>query len=251
MQRDLCFIGCIAAVVAMAPVAGAAVVPVSRLSSMDIYILCGNGPAFETYDDVVTETGLLASGPIVHDKYVLFSDPFWGSSDADVQMTQDISILSNGADGFHIDGALNPNSIALRSLAPSSLGADSIANARTDSIFEYVFEVTGAAVPWSLEIDATRNPTGGFAALLQNITGGGYSYLSPIGQSPIVDSAAGVLVPGEYRLLVRQNTNGLTTSADLFDSSTALFSLTVGEIPSPGVVSLAALSGIIAMRRRR
>jgi len=182
-----------------------------------------------SYDQTVTATGLLEDGPVTHNHLTLFDDNYWGSSVTETTMTQSMFFNSRGEDGLLILGQLNPNSTRVRSLRPSNLGANALAQGNTYSSFEFLFSV-GSSMPWNIGIDATRNPSAAFACTLRNVTTNGLVYFSPL-STPSTGTGSGVLAAGTYRFVVSQNTFALTGASEVIDSSTASFFIRIGTPP--------------------
>lgn len=228
--------------------AWATFIPDARLSQLRATALNGNGPVASSYDQTVTETGLLVSGPVVHNHFNFFDDDFWGRSETETTMTQTILFSGGGPEGVIVNGSIDPNSVLTRMIRGSGHGAPSLGQGTTDSSFDFTFTVT-TAMDWQIDMSATRNPTGDFAVSLYNLTIPGYVYFSPLGP-PFTDSASGTLAPGQYKFHARQDTFAQTTPSDGLDSATANFRLQVG-VPEPASAALLVLGAALGLRRHR
>jgi len=241
-----CALGGVIACAAMAAPSFGAITPTGRLSSLYADALCGGGPVVVLWNDTVTENGVLASGPVNHNHTTHHNDQDWGESKSTITMTQDVQFTDNLPAGLQIDVDFSQNKIENELIRPIWTGASATANGTTDSVFTYKFTVD-VPTAWSLEMDAHRNPTGWFACTLTRTDAPGAVFLSPVG-APYTDADSGVLDPGDYEFFMRQDTFLVGPGSD---ESLMTARLILGEVPAPGVMTLAGVGAIGAMRRRR
>lgn len=237
-------------VLAMTPgPAQAAVVADSRLSQITYAGFTGNGPVVVTSSDTRSETGVFTPSALTLDHTTSFDDEFWGAGFARTRVGEQTSFITNGVDGFRVDGSLFDNFIQTAPTRNSNLGTTPITSGSTTSVFEYTFTVTEPTA-WTLSLLATRNPLASFAASIRDLNGG-YVYLSPLGD-PVVDNTGGVFLPGQYqfRAYVGAGIGNAGLNEVQTDAPTLTYALQVGTIPAPGGL-LTLAGGLIAVRRRR
>lgn len=228
----------------------AAVIVDGRFSRVELDLFVGSGPLVLMPDFQALNADPFSSEAIGLDQSASFVDKTWGAAEATGMTSQDVDVIVNGSAGFSLNGVMTDR-VTANPLAPAFNSASPLAQADSRNLLEYRFTVD-APTAWSLSVFATENPTAAFAASIENLTGGGFAYLSPF-ESPVDDMAAGVLAPGSYvfRAVADARAFDASVGGETVDEVANRFSLQVGEIPSPCAAALGVLAFAGLGRRRR